>query len=225
MGLPFVSGHVLALRRFPASSIGPGYTSVWHRDPTGDWTFYADVDPHLSCSRFFGDARASAERGTIALAWSNPWRLTIEVPAARLIWEVDLVETPATRLLNRVAAVLPAPLWRWPTFLALMAAVAGRVLDAGRLQLFGLTPNAQRFRANPGQLWVIEESRAQIGGEDVGQSGPLPEQARLGDFLLPQRGLFVIGSSFIEPSGEGYVRKESRHALGTCPRVDGRSAV
>jgi hypothetical protein len=28
MGLPFRSGHILALRRFPASSIGPGYRSV-----------------------------------------------------------------------------------------------------------------------------------------------------------------------------------------------------
>lgn len=29
MGLPFASGHVLAMRRFPSSSIGPAYTSVW----------------------------------------------------------------------------------------------------------------------------------------------------------------------------------------------------
>jgi hypothetical protein len=28
IGLPFLSGHVLALRRFPASSLGPGYTSI-----------------------------------------------------------------------------------------------------------------------------------------------------------------------------------------------------
>jgi hypothetical protein len=35
MSLPFASGHVLALRRFPASYIGPAYTSVWHRDPAG----------------------------------------------------------------------------------------------------------------------------------------------------------------------------------------------
>lgn len=35
MGLPFSSGHVLAMRRFPASSIGPTYTSIWHRDPAG----------------------------------------------------------------------------------------------------------------------------------------------------------------------------------------------
>ena len=85
MGLPFASGHVLALRRFPASSIGPGYTSAWHRDPAGTWAFYADVDPRLSCSRFFGDAFARSERGAISMTWADPWRLTIEVPAAGLI--------------------------------------------------------------------------------------------------------------------------------------------
>ena len=41
IGLPFQSGHVLALRRFPTSSIGPGYTAVWHRNPSGRWTFYS----------------------------------------------------------------------------------------------------------------------------------------------------------------------------------------
>src|SRR5215208_3820868 len=70
MGLPFTSGHVLALRRFSASSIGPGYTSVWHRDPVGKWAFYSDVDPHLSCSRFFGNALARSDRGAIAITWT-----------------------------------------------------------------------------------------------------------------------------------------------------------
>ena len=53
-GVSFASGHVLALRCFPASSIGPGYTSLWHRDPDGRWTFYATVPPAQSCARYFG---------------------------------------------------------------------------------------------------------------------------------------------------------------------------
>jgi len=44
IGLPFRSGHVLALRRFCASSLGPPYTSVWHRDPAGRCGHGADVD-------------------------------------------------------------------------------------------------------------------------------------------------------------------------------------
>ena len=54
MGLPFRSGHVLGLWRFPASSIGPGYGSVWHRDPAGRWTFYQDQPAELACTRYFG---------------------------------------------------------------------------------------------------------------------------------------------------------------------------
>ena len=199
MGLPFASGHVLALRRFPASSIGPGYSSVWHRDPAGTWTFYADVDPRLSCSRFFGNALARSERSPIAITWADPRRLRVAVPAAELTWEVQLGATPATRLLNGVAAALPAPLWRRPTTLAAMARVAGRALGAGRLRLHGHAPNGQRFRANPRRLWVIEESRARIGGVDLGAPGPLAPQAQLGDFPIPQRGLFVIGSAFFDP--------------------------
>ncbi len=48
MGLPFKSGHILAMRRFPAASIGPGYISIWHRTPQGDWSFYATAQPGQS---------------------------------------------------------------------------------------------------------------------------------------------------------------------------------
>jgi hypothetical protein len=40
-GLPFESGHVLALRVFPHSSFGP-YRTVWHRDPGGGWSIHVD---------------------------------------------------------------------------------------------------------------------------------------------------------------------------------------
>src|SRR5215216_310325 len=146
MGLPFTSSHILALRRFPVSSIGPGYTSVWHRNPAGTWIFYADVDPDHSCSRYFGDALVRSERSLISMIWSDPSRLTIKVPAAELTWEVGFTETPATWLLNGVSAALPAALLRWPAVLAAMARVAGWTLGAGRLQLLGCTPNGQRFR-------------------------------------------------------------------------------
>jgi hypothetical protein len=59
MGLPFRSGHVLGLRRFPASSIGPGYRSVWHRDPRGRWTFYQDQPAELACTRYFSRVGAA----------------------------------------------------------------------------------------------------------------------------------------------------------------------
>lgn len=198
MGLPFASGHVLALRRFPASSIGSSYTSVWHRDPAGNWVFYADVDPGLACSRYFGNALVRSERAAIALTWIDSRRLTIEVPAAELSWALRVAANPTTRLLNGLAAALPAPLWQRPTTLAAMARVAGWALGAGRLSLLGCTPNGQRFRANPRQLWVVDDSRARIGGVDLGVPGAITPQAYLGDFMIPQRGVFVVGAAFFE---------------------------
>src|SRR5436190_20818243 len=69
MGLPFRSGHILALRRFPASSIGPGYRSVWHRGPNARWTFFQDIAPVQACSRYFGAAgrgdRGGDDRGRL----------------------------------------------------------------------------------------------------------------------------------------------------------------
>ena len=58
MGVPFASGHVLCLRRFPVTSLGQGYTSVWHRNPEGRWTFIQDVTPQRACPRYFGSAVA-----------------------------------------------------------------------------------------------------------------------------------------------------------------------
>jgi hypothetical protein len=36
-GLPFDSGHVLALRVFPENDFAP-YRTLWHRDPVGRWS-------------------------------------------------------------------------------------------------------------------------------------------------------------------------------------------
>lgn len=84
MGLPFDSGHVLAMRRFPASSVGSGYSSVWHRGPDGRWTFYADVAPQQACTRYFGLAAAAAFETPVTIRWPGPLRLEVSVPAARL---------------------------------------------------------------------------------------------------------------------------------------------
>jgi hypothetical protein len=200
MGLPFASGHVLAVRHFPTSSLGPGYTSVWHRDPRGNWVFYADVAPHHSCSRYFDAAVARSERGAISLTWHGPRELEIAVPRAGLVWAVRLAETPVTRLVNRLAAAMPLPLWRRVATTPLVAQIAARALGAGRLRLRGRTPNGWRFQAVPSAVWVIEASRAWIGDTDLGPPGSVSPQARLGDFLIPRRGLFVAGSAWFEAS-------------------------
>ena len=45
MGLPFASGHVLALRVWPEVSFADPYLAVWHRAPAGRWTIWSDGAP------------------------------------------------------------------------------------------------------------------------------------------------------------------------------------
>lgn len=195
MGLAFRSGHVLALRRFPASPIGPGYRSVWHRDPGGRWTFYQDQPAELACTRYFGSADDDVHQRPIHIDWTGPRRLRIRAGDGELDWTVQIGSTPVTRVFNRLAAVLPAPAWRSGPVLALMSRVAGTALRAGRVRLTGRAPNGQRFTANPRILWLVLDSTATVRGVDLGEIGPAPEQARLADFLLPQRGVFAVGST------------------------------
>jgi hypothetical protein len=197
MGLPFRSGHILGLRRFPASSIGPGYRSVWHRDPQGSWTFYQDQPAELACTRYFGSAVDEVREGPIGIDWTGP--RTLHVQAGDLDWTLEIGSTPVTRLFNGVGAALPARAWRSQPVLAVMSRVAGAGLRAGRVRLTGLAPNGQRFAASPRMVWVATASTATLGGVDLGEMGPAPDQASLRDFAIPQRGMFVVGrASFTE---------------------------
>jgi hypothetical protein len=203
MGLPFRSGHVLGLRRFPASSIGPGYRSVWHRDPHGRWTFYQDQPAELACTRYFGSAVDDVREGPIHIEWPGPRALRVRAGGGDLEWTLEVGPTPVTRLFNAVGAALPARAWRSRPVLAAMSRVAGTALRAGRVRLTGLTPNGQRFAANPLIVWVATESHATVRGIDLGEMGPAPEQAHLRDFAIPQRGVFVVGRamfSLAEPT-------------------------
>src|SRR5690606_9062829 len=89
MAAPFSSGDLLAMRRFPASSLGGGYTTVWHRATSGEWTIWSDRPPLETCPRYFGSALARAIETPIQVTWSGPRRLASDAPAA------DARRTPA----------------------------------------------------------------------------------------------------------------------------------
>ncbi|MFD4180964.1 hypothetical protein [Rhodococcus sp. NPDC058514] len=198
MGAPFASGHYLALRHFPASSIGAGYDAVWHRDPAGRWVIFSSNEPENSCARYFGSALDDARPADIAVTWTGPGALTVTVDK-KIEWDLELGSSPATAAMTRLGGLMPAAWWRSNAVLKLMSPVAGRALGVGRVRLTGSASNGQRFRANPRMLWTVTESRATVDGVDIGPPGPLASQARLGDFWLPQRGMFVIGEAYFEP--------------------------
>jgi hypothetical protein len=197
MGLPFRSGHLLALRRFPASSIGPGYTSVWHRDPHGVWTFYSTVNPELGCSRYFGAEVMHNVVGPIGIEWAGPEQFSVNIGTA-LRWDVRVKESLATRLMNAAARLMPEAWWQNKLVLKAMGAAAGLAFGTGKMNLAGKTPNGYDFIANPQRVWLIESSHAILNGLDLGPTGALDQQARLNDFFIPQRGLFAVARAFLQ---------------------------
>lgn len=199
IGLPFASGHVLALRRFPASSLGPGYTSIWHRDPGGAWTFYSTTAPEQSCSRYFGSEIEDNVHTPIQIAWTGPESFRVVAECSRpLDWEISVTETAASRRLNFVARHLPESWWQKRFMLRFMGFAARVILGTGKINLAGRTPNGHEFIANPKQVWLVRSSRAVVNGVDLGPVGRLSSQARLNDFLLPQKGLFAVASAFLQ---------------------------
>lgn len=194
MGLTFDSGHVLGLRRFPMSSIGPGYTSVWHRTPKGEWSVWSTVPGELSCARYIGRISTCAAEAAIELTWAASDRLRVTVPGHRLFWDLRLESTPVTRSVGALARRLPGRVTASERSLRLLGAAAGPLLGSGRLALTGKMPNRQTFHIVPKQLWRVAASRAILQGRDMGEPGPLAEQATLGDFRVPQRGLLAAAA-------------------------------
>jgi hypothetical protein len=196
MGLTFSSGHVLAMRRFPVTSVGPGYTSVWLRRPSGSWRIYADAPPEVSCARYFGAALERTVQCPVAVDWTADNSFRVEVRGeVDLVWDIELEATPMTRAMTAALSAMPGSLLASKSFLKAMGAAAGPALRAGRMGLTGTVPNRQGFRANPRRMWFISRTSATLAGEDLGNRQPLRVQTRLGDFWIPQRGIFLVGSS------------------------------
>jgi hypothetical protein len=147
MGLSFSSEHVLALRRFPATSVGPGYTSIWHRDPSGRWSFRQDAPSQMACPRYFSAAADEFVTANIDVAWTGP--RAFEVRSGHLHWRVQLRATGVTRMMNVVAGRLPPRAWSDPRVLGAMARVAGAAMRVGHVGLHGVVPNGQSFQAHP----------------------------------------------------------------------------
>ncbi|GAA3620981.1 hypothetical protein GCM10022236_24020 [Microlunatus ginsengisoli] len=213
MGVPFRSGHYLALRNMQASSVGPAYRTIWHRDPAGRWTIFTTVDPQLSCPRYFG-AAADAERvPAIELGWRDDWTLEVSLPG-RLSWQLTLVRTAATAALSGMGGAMPEAAWNSSAILSSMSPMVRLMLHAGRIRLAGRTPNGQHFKAAPRAVWRVGGGTARLDGHDLGPLGPLREQTRLGDFWLPQSGLFFAGGARFSATAQsvGPVAAGSRRA-------------
>ena len=115
-----------------------------------------------------------------------------------LHWTVEFETTAATKLMAMIGGRLSDSAWANPLILTWLGRVARRTLGVGDVRLTGRAPNGQCYTMAPKQLWVVAGSRAVLQGRDLGPSGPLLRQARLGDFRMPQRGIGMVGSGHFE---------------------------
>lgn len=210
----FRSGHTLAMRRFPASSIGPAYTSLWHRDPSGRLVIYQDQEPRFGCPRAFGPVIDETVVVPVDLDWPEPHRFEMKIETAdvNLSWDVPLTDSVLTRAANAVSGILPDSMLRHPLMNTVVGRFAGPALRAGRVRLTGLVPSGQSFNAHMRYIWLIGDSTAVIDGEPLREPAPLSEQPHLADFWLPQRGFFAVVDGYFEPYDA------SRHQQVSCRR-------
>lgn len=188
-GLPFDSGHMLALRVMPESSIAP-YRSVYHRDPLGNWELYVDGPKVCACSRYYGSACSLTAHAQIQLEWTGPATLRVTLNQPHLDWTFTATSDRRLDLINAVSAVLPLSSFR-PSLLLRARERLAKALGLGELELSGFAPNGDAEVLMPEQIYFIEESTAALDGVDLGHPVHLDENPRLGTMALPARGVLV----------------------------------
>jgi hypothetical protein len=193
-GLPFDSGHVLALRVFPQSSFGP-YRTLWHRDPHGRWSIYADAR-HVghACPRYYGPACEYAGAARIDLEWTAPRTLRVTMDHPAVDWTVTAARSPLMGLLNPLSAAMPLSSWR-PRALVRARERLAQALGMGRLQMSGVMPSGHSGLLMPQRMYLVNESSAVLGGVDLGTPTRLRENPTIGDVPLPARAVLAIGQA------------------------------
>ncbi len=194
-GLPFDSGHFLALRVFPDNDFAP-YRTVWHRDPGGAWSIFADA-PRLdiACPRYYGPACAVTAHAQIDVQWTGPMSLRVTMDAPALEWTVDASDTRLLRVMNSMSRQLPLWTWKPNALLRAREFMANRLLGMGTLKLRGVMPSGHVGTLMPQRMYFIESSSATLAGEDLGRPAHLAVPVDIGGIPLPSRGVLAIGQA------------------------------
>lgn len=193
-GLPFDSGHVLALRVFPQGSFGP-YVTLWHRDPEGRWSIYADARRvELACPRYYGPACEYVGPARIKLEWTGPRTLRVTMDEPGLDWTLTAARSLVLELLNPVSAAMPLSSWR-PKALVRARELLAQTLGMGRVQMSGVMPSGHQGLLMPKRMYLVDQSSAVLDGIDLGSPTRLAENPTLGGVPLPARGVLAVGQA------------------------------
>lgn len=217
-GLPFDSGHVLALRVFPQNPFAP-YCTVWHRDPQGRWAIHADA-PRLdiACPRYYGPACHHVGHSRIELTWTGPRALHVYMDQPQLDWSLSVSRSPVLGLLNPVSAALPLSSWRVRALVRARELLAG-ALGMGALAMAGEMPSGHHGVLMPQRMYLVNRSQATLDGTILGHPTRLKENPTIGGLPLPARGVLAIGQAAWEiQDREEYGRTRNETAPTTASR-------
>lgn len=193
-GLPFDSGHVLALRVFPEGSF-PAYRALWHRTPEGRWSIHVDgprVD--LACPRYFGPACDEVGTARIEVGWTGARTLQVQVDGPHLEWTTRLARSPLMAALNPISSALPTASWRSSVMLRTREVLA-RSLGLGQIAFAGEMPSGHEGVLMPQRMYLVRSARATLDGVDLGQPTRARPNPDIGGVPLPARGVLAIGQA------------------------------
>jgi hypothetical protein len=210
-GLPFDSGHVLALRVFPENSFAP-YRSVWHRDPEGRWSIFVDATRlDIACPRYYGPACERVCHARIELSWTGPRVLHVSMDQPHLEWTLCVGRSRLLDLLNSISAALPAASWRLRAMVRSRELLAG-ALGLGRLELAGEMPSGHHGLLMPQRMYPVTRSQASLDGAALGHATRLEQNPTIGGVPLPARGVLAIGQAvwaILDPDEYHHTRSET----------------
>lgn len=220
-GLPFDSGHVLALRVFPENDFGP-YRTVWHRDPGGRWSIYVD-GPRLdtACPRYYGPACHFTGHANIGLTWDGPATLHVTMDSPALDWTLTATSTRILGMMNAISAAMPLATWR-PRPLVRIREHLASALGMGQLHMSGIMPSGHSGTLMPQRMYYIDDSRATLDGADLGRPARLRVNPTIGQVTLPARGVLATGQAMWQILDPGeYQRTRSQAAVPARPAPRG----
>jgi hypothetical protein len=211
-GLPFDSGHVLALRVFPENDFGP-YRTLWHRTPEGHWSIYVHGERlDTACPRYYGPACARTDYAKIDLRWTGKASLQISMDRPRLQWALVATETPALRILNALSPHMPLWTWRVDLLVRMREQMAKQLLHMGDIRMAGTMPSGHTGILMPQRMYFIREASATLDGLDLGSPTAAASTPHIGEVSLPARGVLAIGQAawkIRDPAEYARVRAET----------------
>jgi hypothetical protein len=219
-GLPFDSGHVLALRVFPDNDFSP-YRTLWHRSPDGRWSIYVHgARLETACPRYYGPACAYTGFAHIEIAWTAPASLRITMDEPRLQWTLTAYETPILHALNAVSPRMPLWTWRRAALVRAREILATRVLGMGEIRMSGTMPSGHVGTLMPERMYFIDAATAVLDGADLGRPSVMRPNPRIGDVTLPARGVLAIGQAMWQIlNGDEYARLRGETTAGAAASV------